>query len=213
MSEIIYKGIDLSKINGVVNFKELKNGGYNFVILRAGSGDHSDSKFEEYYQQAKESKLEIGCYWSSHATSLNDIKEETKTFLETIKDKKFSFPCYIKFSDNRTFKCNKAELTSMVNNWSTTIKSVGLIPGFYTDYKKVNKFNMSEIYCEKWLSKCSKYIDDYVTDEWSLWQYAIIGNSNESTRSGKIPGCNNCSAVNADYAYKDYPKMSGISFV
>lgn len=216
MNDVVYKGIDLSRWNGEVNFKELKNGSYDFVILRAGCRDDisfKDPKFEEYYQQAKDANLEIGCYWFSYATNKKDAEIEANVFLEVIKDKKFSFPCYLCVNDEKTsFSINKAKLTSIVNHWCSKIEEAGYMAGFYTSYEKTNHFNLSEIRYEKWLSKCSKSMDGYSNDVWSIWQYAVIGNSNDSTQSGEVPGCTNGMSVNADYSYKDYPNIIGISF-
>lgn len=218
MSDIIYTGIDLSQWNGTVDFKKLKAGGYNFVILRAGYGrvaSQKDTRFEEYYKKATEAGLEVGCYWFSYANTPDDGIAEANAFLSVIKGKKLSFPCYYDVEDPKTSLANgisRATLTNMVNNWCKTVEAAGYKAGVYTFYAAINRFNMAEIPYEKWLAKWSTSMGNCSPNEWGCWQYAVIGNTSECTRSGKIPGCDQCEAVDADYSFKDYPKIIGISF-
>lgn len=216
MSNIIYKGVDLSKHNGSnIDFKKMKDSGIDFVILRAGYGrleSQKDTRFEDYYKKATEAGLEVGCYWYSYADSVAEAKIEAQVFLKTIKDKKFSFPCYYDVEEGDILnKLSKATLTSIVNEFCSIVESNGYMAGLYTFYSAVNKFNQEEIKYEKWLAKWSNNMGNCNTNEWGLWQYAVIGSTNECTKSGSIPGCN-CPAIDVDYAYKDYPKLIGISF-
>lgn len=216
MSEIIYKGIDLSTYNGSnIDFKKIKADGIDFVILRAGYGrlaSQKDSRFEDYYKGATEAGLEVGCYWYNYATSVSEAITEANVFLQCIKGKKFSFPCYYDVEESRVLNgVSKATLTSMVNAFCSTVESNGYMAGLYTFYSAKNKFNQEEIRYEKWLAKWSNSMSECSTNEWGLWQYAVMGSTSECTKSGKINGCN-CEAVDLNYSYKDYPKMIGVSF-
>jgi len=218
MSDILYNGVDLSQWNGTVDFKQLKSGGFNFVILRAGYGrvaSQKDSRFEEYYRKATEAGLEVGCYWFSYANTPADGIAEANAFLSAVKGKKFSFPCYYDVEDPNTSLKNgitKAALTGMVNNWCKAVEAAGYKAGIYTFYSAINRFNMNEIPYEKWLAKWSTSMGNCSPNEWGCWQYAVVGSSPESTRSGRIPGCNESEAVDTDYSFKDYPKIIGVSF-
>jgi len=58
-----FRGIDVSKWQGNINFAKAKQEGLSFVILRTGDGaDVKDEKFNEYYTEAKAAGLMIGAY-------------------------------------------------------------------------------------------------------------------------------------------------------
>jgi GH25 family lysozyme M1 (1,4-beta-N-acetylmuramidase) len=218
MSNYVYSGVDLSQHNGQVDFKKLKAGGYDFVILRAGYGrltSQKDKMFDSYYKDAVAAGLEVGCYWFSYATTIEEAKLEAKAFLSVISGKKFSFPCYYDVEDTKTSlksSTSKATATGMVNAWCKAVEDAGYKAGLYTFYSAINRFNISEIKYEKWLAKWSSSMGTCSSTDWAMWQYAVMGSSSESTKSGKVPGCENCSGVDMDYSYKDYPKIIGVSF-
>ena len=59
------KGVDISEMNGDVDFQALKNAGVRFVILRCGYGSdftHQDDKrFAENVEKARAAGLPWGC--------------------------------------------------------------------------------------------------------------------------------------------------------
>ena len=209
------KGIDISRYQGTINFKKVKEGGYSFVIIRAGYGrlsSQKDSKFEEYYKGATEAGLEVGAYWYSYAKSASEGIEEAKACLEALKGKKFSYPVYYDVEERSQLNLGTSILTPMVNNFCKTIQDAGYVAGLYTFYSAISSFNINKIPYEKWLAKWGTSMGNCRKDEWCLWQHGIIGSSSEATISGKVPGCDNCSAVDVDVAFKDYTKITGISF-
>lgn len=91
-------GLDISQHNGNIDFKIVKAAGNDFVILRAGYGwstDQKDSKFDEYYAQAKAAGLKVGAYHYSYARNASEAKAEADCFLNWIKGKVFEMPVYI----------------------------------------------------------------------------------------------------------------------
>ena len=61
-----YKGIDVSKWNGEIDWRKVKNAGIDFAIIREGYGKESpnqiDKKFEENYNGAKNNGVNVGVY-------------------------------------------------------------------------------------------------------------------------------------------------------
>ncbi len=61
-------GIDVSEWQGSgFDFQNLKNNGYSFVILRCGTSNRKDNRFEEYYAAARAAGLNIGAINADHA--------------------------------------------------------------------------------------------------------------------------------------------------
>ena len=72
----MFKGIDVSKWQGGIDWQKVKNDGIEFAIIREGYGKKSptqvDKKFKENYQGAKSVGIAAGVYHSSYASSVND---------------------------------------------------------------------------------------------------------------------------------------------
>ena len=68
MANYIKNGIDVSYYQGDIDFKKVKAAGVAFVIIRAGYGNalaypkQFDTRFEEYYKDAKAAGLNVGAY-------------------------------------------------------------------------------------------------------------------------------------------------------
>lgn len=62
-NEYQLKGIDLSAHNGKVDFGQVSDAGIDFVILKASEGSRfRDSRFDENYRMAMDSRLYVGAY-------------------------------------------------------------------------------------------------------------------------------------------------------
>lgn len=104
------KGIDVSQHQGKIDFSAVKKSGIDFVIIRAGYGKYSKQKdpyFEQNYKNAKAAGLSVGAYWYSYAASAEDAKNEAKTCLEAIKNKKFEYPIYFDLEESSQFSKGK----------------------------------------------------------------------------------------------------------
>ena len=120
-------GIDLSKHNGTVDFKKVKEQGVKFVILRCGYASlsnrknlYKDEKFEEYYKGAKEQGLHIGVYFYSRCNTTSTALNEAKFILSTIKGKEIDYPVWLDVEDVSTLKSDTRE--TMTNVITTCLK-------------------------------------------------------------------------------------------
>ena len=82
------KGIDVSKHNGIIDWKKAKESGQvDFSVIRAGYGrliSQKDTRFEQNYAGCKENNIPVGCYWYSYAKSVAEIQTEAEIFLHQI---------------------------------------------------------------------------------------------------------------------------------
>ena len=75
----IYEGIDVSKWQGNINFKEVANNGIKIVYIKATQGTNYVSQtFEESYKNAKENGLKIGFYHYVTARDVQSAKNEAE---------------------------------------------------------------------------------------------------------------------------------------
>ena len=63
--EAKYKGIDVSKWQGDINWEKVRASGVEFAMLRAGFGrcqGQNDTSFERNYREAKKNGILVGAY-------------------------------------------------------------------------------------------------------------------------------------------------------
>ncbi|MBO6047020.1 MAG: Ig-like domain-containing protein [Erysipelotrichaceae bacterium] len=73
-------GVDISKWQGSIDVKKLKENNLDFAILRAGHGNEKDTKFASFVEEIYDGKLPFGIYWylESHS-STRDMNEADAT--------------------------------------------------------------------------------------------------------------------------------------
>lgn len=134
MANILTKGIDVSKHNGVIDWSILKKI-TDFAIIRAGYGrlaSQKDIKFEDNYQGCKKNGIPCGAYWYSYATTVNDIQTEAKVFLETIKGKKFEYPVYLDIEEQSQANLSSTTINAMIKAFCTILENNGYFVGVYS---------------------------------------------------------------------------------
>lgn len=181
-------GIDVSLYQGDIEWKKVKNAGINFAILRLGFRGYGqdgkivlDSKFEENYNNAINEGIEIGVYFFSQATNLEEAQEEAKFVLKNIKDKEIKYPVIfdlekIKYDVARTDNLNVNEITNITLEFCKEIEKNGYEPCIYGNAKtfstklKLEEFNGYK----KWYADYQEIpIYPY---EFNIWQYTESGN-------------------------------------
>lgn len=83
-----FKGIDVSKWNGNINWDKVKSAGINFAIVREGYGKRDprqvDKKFKDNINGAKSVGIHTSVYHYSYADSVEDAINEARFCLENI---------------------------------------------------------------------------------------------------------------------------------
>ena len=76
------KGIDVSKWQGKIDWRGVKESGVKFAIIREGWGKKSasqiDKQFKANYEGAKDIGIPVGVYHYSYADSISDAKKEAE---------------------------------------------------------------------------------------------------------------------------------------
>lgn len=204
------KGIDISKYQAGIDLNNIKNNGYDFVIIRAGYtgwGDGEskakDPNFEEFYSKAKSARLGVGAYYFTIATSYQEgVDEANWLYNNCLKGKQFDYPIYIDVEDDTggkqyLRKAGKNATTQGIKGFCETLEKLGYYVGIYASdisgFKEMMNINDLTSY-DKWVARYGKK-PEYVT-EYGMWQ---------TTSSGKVNGYNGNLDLNE--AYKDYPSI------
>ncbi len=190
-----YKGIDVSKYQGDINFKKVKNY-VDFVVIRIGYGRYEsqkDPKFETNYEGFKGQNVPVGVYLYSYAKSVSDAKKEADVVLKWLNGRKLNLPVYYDIEDKSQKNLGKSTLTSMCEAFCSKIEKAGYWAGIYAnkyffttylDYKKLEK---------KYTIWVAQYNNtNTYKGKYDMWQY---------TSSGRVSGING--NVDMNYLYRN----------
>lgn len=201
---VVCRGIDVSSYQEDVDFSKVKSAGYDFVILRAGTGLGKDKNFDLYYKQAIEAGLDVGCYFYSYATNLEEVQKEAKDTLKYIKNKTFTYPVFYDFEYPELLSYDRIDLnTRMINTFCRTIKVAGYYPGVYLSSSVYRDFVNTQTINEKWDVWVAEYDDYSGTDKkgyshkFSMWQYSD---------RGSVDGIS--TDVDMNLCFVDYPAVT-----
>lgn len=189
------KGVDISEMNGSVDFAALKSAGVEFVIIRCGFGsdyiNQDDKRFEENVRKAESAGMPWGAYLYSYATTTSMAQSEAQHTLRMLKGRK---PLYGVWYDVEDSSQTGADLVSLSETYCSALEEAGLYCGIYSMLSWLNgKLNSSRLdKYDKWVAQWSSSCD--YKKPYGMWQY---------TDSWTIGG----KSFDGNYAYKDYPSL------
>lgn len=180
-------GVDLSKYNGNVDFKKLKDAGIQFAMLRLGSRGYGsgtitlDDKFVEYAQNAAVSGIMTGAYFYSSAINETEAVEEANYIVGAVSGFNVKYPIAIDIErvsgdSSRTEKLTNEERTKIVKTFCDTVKGYGYNPIIYsTRDMLISGLNLEELdEYDVWLA--DEQIPTDYPYRFSIWQYSQRGN-------------------------------------
>lgn len=194
-----FRGIDVSKWQGNIDWNRVKASGVDFAILRAGYGSVSSQKdvtFEDNYQNAKAAGVPVGAYHYSYAKDIAGAKREAQTFLEWIKGKQFEYPVVFDIEESATYNLGRNTVSEIIKTFCSIVEAAGYYVSVYTNKNWLDHVVSDEVKSkyDTWLAQWTStpsYVGPY-----GMWQY---------TSSGTVDGISG--RVDMDIAYKNYPEI------
>ncbi len=191
-------GIDVSKYQGDINWQEVKNAGVEFAMIRLGLGWNEVTKYDEKFVQNIEGALandiEVGIYFYSYATTLEEIELEAKFVLDTIKDYNVTFPIafdWENFTGWNEYGISLFDVRNMNNTFADFMQEKNYQTVQYGSKNSLRNF-WSPIRDDIWLAF---YIKEGQTQDFEkpikMWQIC---------NNGRVPGING--DVDIDIYYK-----------
>lgn len=183
------KGIDVSKFQGEIDWKLVKEDGVEFAILRAGYRGYGNGKlvldemFMENLEGTKAQNIDIGVYFYSQATSKEEAVEEAEMVIEALRGYDVTYPVVLDTElpsgdGARTDGLTNEERTEYILAFCEIIEEAGYIPMVYsnvnwfilkTDYKALSKYDI-------WLANYDS--QPYFPYDFQMWQYSEKGQVN-----------------------------------
>ena len=201
--DILYKGIDVSKWQGTIDWNKVKNAGVQFAMLRAGYGRYegqADECFEENYKNATAAGLSVGAYHYSYAKTVEQAKAEAAYCKKLIAGKSFAFPIAYDVEDDGQAALSKDEISAIVDAFCSEMEAAGYYVCVYMNLSWLNSKLTDDIFkkYDVWLAHWTKSTS--FARSYGLWQY---------TSDGAVDGISG--RVDLDYAYKNYPNIMRVN--
>ncbi len=191
-------GIDVSKWQGEIDFQKVKDAKASFVMIRLAHQGKSkqELKLDEYFlsnlKKAKEAGLKVGIYLYSIATSEEEVINQAKFVIDSLKNEKLDLPIVFdweSWANWNSYKISFYKLNNIANTFMNYINNHGYDAMLYS-----SKFYLETIWTNKlnfpiWLAHYTKQTS--YKGKYMLWQLC---------NNGKIDGIN--TDVDIDILYK-----------
>lgn len=190
----IARGIDVSKHNGAVDWKQVAASGIQFVFVKAGSTNSGvDPQFAANITGAQAAGLKTGVYIYSYATTPEQAANEANLILQWIAPYTVNYPVVFDIED----KCHKGlsnqQLIDIINAFCIPVDAAGYYPMVYSN-KNMFTQKMDNAGWDRWVAQ---YADSCETgNNVCFWQYSS---------KGKVNGIGG--NVDVNYQYKDYSAL------
>lgn len=124
-------GIDISHYQGNVNFAKVKASGVKFVILKVSQKTMRDSKFEEYYANAKAVGLPVGVYIYNKVLSTDLAQVEANFAVSCLRGKTLECGVWLDMEDATMKGLGKKALNNIINTEAIILQNAGFKVGIY----------------------------------------------------------------------------------
>ena len=185
-----YPGVDVSAFQGNIDWKQVKQSGIDFAIIRVGYRGYGaegkmveDKLFHDNIKGAREAGIRVGVYFFSQATSVEEALEEADFVLERIGKYEIDMPVVFDWEyvseEARTANVDPRTLTDCYLAFCGRMEEEGYTPmPYFNSYQSRKMMYLTELeQYPFWLALYS----DRMTYPYrvEMWQY---------TDSGKVPG-------------------------
>lgn len=201
---VVLRGIDVSWVQGDIDWPRVARSGIDFVIIRAGRGDidgtgpSMDTHFLQNIEGALENGLDVGVYFYSYAHNAEQAETEARFFTGLLDGYEITYPVIMdleeEFEDETE---DEAELSEIAEAFLETVAEEGYYPMLYSYKSRLDHVIDSEI-TEKYALWVAQFGSDQPKAEYDyyMWQYSYEGHVNG------IEG-----NVDFNVAYRNFPEI------
>lgn len=191
-------GIDVSKWQGDIDFKKVKDAGATFVMIRVGSQQGVDGEYvlDPYFKQnienALANDLKVGVYFYSYANSKKEARKQATWVLDQTKDYELTLPiafdweCYNSFNQ---MELSLFGLNEVAESFLERVEDKGYDGMLYGSKNYLNSIWKYHDY-DVWLAHYTDQTD--YDSHYVMWQLC---------QDGRIDGIN--TAVDINVLYKN----------
>ena len=197
-------GVDVSFYNEDVNWREVREQGIDFVIVRLGGRGWStgllygDIRTAQYLHNAHEAGLRVGAYFYSTAGSESEAAEEARAALRVLEGQTLELPVFIdveesgEYPDGRSDVLTRDERTRVIEAFCRVVEAGGYEAGVYSGHYFYNTSMHVKAFGNRmiWIANYTASEMDRVPDfehGYEIWQF---------TDSGQVKGITGYSDLN-----------------
>lgn len=198
------KGIDVSKYQGNIDWKKVKDDGVKFAFIRVGWCGYNgkvtlDEKYHTNMKNAIANGIDVGVYLYSYATSVDSARIAAKEVLELVKPYRLTYPIAFDIEETQSkiyTKNSKFQNNAICEGFLSTIEDAGYYAMLYTyTYFTSSYLDMSK------LTRYDVWIADYrgqlgYKGVHGIWQYSSKGRVNGISGN-----------VDMNHGYRDYAEL------
>ncbi len=194
----VYKGIDVSKWQGDINWSRVCNNGVDFAMIRSSFGSSNvDIKLKQNVAGCEKYGIPYGFYHYTYASSALEARKEARYFLKNIKNYNPEYPVVLDIEEDMYKKMSRKKVTDIICAFMEELEGAGYYAmiysyaDFFNDCTDMSRLEPYDIWVACWGD--TEKLNDSYDHHYGMWQY-----SSKGTVSG-IDG-----DVDLNYAYKDY---------
>ena len=199
-------GIDVSAMQGEIDWKKVKDAGVDFAMIRVGARGYQsgtvsvDNRFAQNIEGAISQGIKVGVYFYSQATTSAEAIEEANFVVGAINHYPISYPIVydterVENDAARTDNLTNAQRTQFALDFCNTVKNWGYKPMIYAQKEWLLKRHDLELLngIDIWYAEVADKPD--YPYQFVMWQYS---------QTGKIDGING--DVDLNIGFVDYEK-------
>ena len=184
VSEECLMGIDVSRYQSRIDWEQVKEAGFSFVMIRVGYRGYGeagvmrpDDMANIHYRGAKEAGLMVGAYFFSQATNEEEAREEALYALELTKDWELDLPIVYDWEyideNARTAEVDADTLTACAIAFCQEISDVGKKTMIYVSpwFGNLHLDQLTEY--PQWIALYKDRMD--YKYHFDMWQYTCTG--------------------------------------
>lgn len=199
----MFKGIDVSHHQGIVDWPKVRADGVQFAMLRAGFGWDNDSQIDkQFYRNANEAQaagVPCGLYHYSYARTPSDARKEAAFFLRIIKSIKPEYPVAFDFEEQAQVSLPPSQQLDIIEAF---LETVGQARYYVALYMSASTMQQLYQFAPERIKKVDCWVAHFGVEKpkfsgpYGMWQYSW---------QGRVAGIGG--DVDMDYSYKDYPAI------
>lgn len=194
INNVLFRGIDVSRWQGDINWSQVAADDVSFVMLGTRSKGAVDPYFHRNIQQASAAGVKVGVYIYSLATTPQMAVDEANFVLDLMHDYPVSYPVAFDMEDSTQGALSKDELAAIANAFCSRISEAGYYPVIYAnDNWLANKLDMSKMNYPVWVAR---YSAKPAYQNPVMWQ---------ATSTGAVNGISG--NVDIDFQFKDFTSV------
>lgn len=178
-----FKGIDVSKYQGKIDWEQVKPN-IDFAILRCGLGDdiksQDDAEFERNYTECKRLGIPVTVYFFSYAINKDKVATEIAHIKRLLTGKTLDGPVYIDVENTRGLdwrSISNEAMLEIMKEFNTQLNALGFKMGIYSSRSAFWNEKMTD----KWYDGISKWVAEYAAKvnkfdrPYDIWQNSSKG--------------------------------------